>query len=231
MYNNKKDELIIGAGAVRGGAGEYFMNGIRRKNGRRTEHYKGVDTGFSCGLGGCQEVEPFAAATRTFQNSRARLANMRASIAPVGTMPSESGVVRRSPMQASGNLAADLLRMRLTDPVESQQLAAKSDMIANTDLSRIVDQKVYQAAGLVAKREGEPYKRREMFTGQKMKLEEEPYRRRVAGQQRVPVRRVERFTTGTLAEHSKEIETFNRRRENMTMRQPVVHQPRRGRVG
>jgi hypothetical protein len=171
MSQYKKDELIV-KGGVRP-RGEFFRGNLRPNGGRR-ETFKGVSTGFSCGLGN-EECELFK--TRGGGPAPVR---RRESFVPGGLHPgSNMGgafVGNLGPRQFSGNASADLSAAGKVDIKAAEKARQARDVTSKSDQRMVGEARARFGAAVANKREGA----REGFRGQTMSadLEEEGFKSR-----------------------------------------------------
>lgn len=186
-------EMIIGSGAVRA-----------RALPRMRENFKGLKTGFSCGLGN-PDCEMFKNKER-YLNSLSTVANNQIKSMPgsaVGGLRSADGNAgfgfSTGPLQVTGNNQSALFKAVNADPDVTSANAQKSVLTANSNLTRITNNRVVGADYILSMRNADM----ENFRGNTFFPEDEmePFLR-----------------TGNIMDYSKE--NFNNRcsRENMTRR-------------
>jgi hypothetical protein len=172
MSQHKKDELIV-SGGVRP-RGEFFRNNIRPNGGRR-ETFKGVSTGFSCGLGN-EECELFKT-----RGGRPAPVRRREGFVPGGLHPgSNMGgafVGNLGPRQFSGNASADLSAAGKVDIRAAERARQARDVTSKSDQRLVGEARARFGAAVASKREAG----REGFRGKTMSaadLEKEGFKSR-----------------------------------------------------
>ena len=171
MSQQKDDELIV-TGGIRP-RGEFFRNNIRPKGGRK-ETFKGVATGFSCGLGN-EECELFKA------RSGAPLMGRKERFVP-GGLRSSNGmggafVGNLGPRQFSGNASADLSAAGKVDLQAAEKARQARDVTSKSDQRMVGEARAKFGAAIANKRDAA----REGFRGKTLSakdLEKEDFRKR-----------------------------------------------------
>lgn len=156
------DEMILSVGAVRG-RGEFFRNNIRPKG--RSETFKNVSTGFSCGLGN-EECELF--------KTRGGAAPRRVERFVPGGLHAAGGmggafVGNLGPRQFSGNAAADFSDASKVNLKAAEKARAARDLTSKSDQRMVGEARVQFGAAIGKKRA----QQREGFMGKTMTLEKD----------------------------------------------------------
>lgn len=160
--SSKDDEMILSGGGVRS-RGEFFKKNIRPKG--RSETFKNVSTGFSCGLGN-EECELFKA--RGAQSKKVE------RFVPGGLHSKSSAmggafVGNLGPRKFSGNAAADLSDSRKVNLAAAEKARAARDLTSKSDQRMVGEARVQFGQALANKRK----QQREGFRGKTLKIVEE----------------------------------------------------------
>jgi hypothetical protein len=185
MQYDKKKELVIGSGGVQR-PGEFFTSAIRRKGAR--EGYKGLESGFSCGLGtDCtlpQKKERYG--NNGFVPGATRVSNGNMGGAFTGNL---------SPAQYSGNLAADMSASAMANKAAVSRNRAAQDVTSKSDLRQKIEKRVAGGSMIANMREG-----KESFNRKKLDLSA------------LEIKQAEEFKRrGTISDYSSKVENFNKR--------------------
>lgn len=171
MSQRKDDELIV-SGAVRP-RGEFFRNNIRPKGGRK-ETFKGVATGFSCGLGNddCELFKVRGGARPTQRMERFVPGGLR-----MGDNMGGAFVGNLGPRQFSGNAAADLSAAGKVDLAAAERARQARDITSKSDQRMVGEARAQFGAAIANQRDAA----REGFRGKTLSakdLEKEEFGRR-----------------------------------------------------
>lgn len=152
--SSKDDEMILSGGGVRP-RGEFFRNNIRPKG--RSETFKNVSTGFSCGLGNenCELFKVRGAQPRRVER-----------FVPGGLRGSANGmggafVGNLGPRQFSGNAAADLADASKVNLAAAEKARAARDLTSKSDQRMVGEARVQFGQAIANKRK----QQREGFRG------------------------------------------------------------------
>lgn len=160
--SKKDDEMILSVGAVRG-RGEFFRNNIRPKG--RSETFKNVSTGFSCGLGN-EECELF--------KTRGGAAPRRVERFVPGGLHGANGmggafVGNLGPRKFSGNAAADFSDASKVNLKAAEKARAARDLTSKSDQRMVGEARVQFGAAIGNKRA----QQREGFRGKTLTFDDE----------------------------------------------------------
>ena len=158
------DEMILSGGAVRS-RGEFFRSNIRPKG--KSETFKNVSTGFSCGLGN-EECELFKTRGGAAPRRIERFVPGGLRGAGAGAMGG-AFVGNLGPRQFSGNAAADFSDASKVNLKAAEKARAARDLTSKSDQRMVGEARVQFGAAVGNKRA----QQREGFRGKTLTFEED----------------------------------------------------------